>query len=242
LFYNGTKFVAISEEGYTSTYSDSDSAIISAVIPDKALDDLTDVNLTNLTDGQYITYDSATQKWVNTTASVTTSLSGLTDVALSSLVDGQVLSYNSNTQKWVNGNALKNTATGTDSLSILGNANARNEGINIGASSSSWSSSVVIGKSALSQASNTVAIGNSSLAQASGSVALGQGAKAKSTNAIQIGAGMNSTANTLSIGLGNNNNYQLLDATGVIPDARISNNIARSADLTTIVMRDWSVA
>jgi len=229
LFYNGTKFVAISEDGYTSTYNDSDSAIISAVIPDKALDDLTDVNLTNLTDGQYITYDSATQKWVNTTASVTTSLSGLTDVALSSLVDGQVLSYNSNTQKWVNGNALKNTATGNSSITVNGTATTKSQSINIGTGS---------------QATGNygTALGAYSFGNASHALGLGNYAKATADYAIQLNKGTNNTSNSLCVGF-NSDNYQLLDGTtGLIPDARISSNIARSADLTTIVMRDWSVA
>ena len=227
--FDGTKFVVVSADAYVTTALSSAQVTISAVIPDEALSDLTDVTFSSLSNGQYLTYNSTSQKWENTTASFTTSLSGLTDVALSSLVDGQVLSYNSNTQKWVNGNALKNTATGSNALTILGNASSQSGAVNIG-----------YGSNGTGQ--NGVAIGQYASASNATTVAIGSGASASGSSAIQIGTGTNSTANTLSIGLGNNNNYQLLDATGLIPDARISSNIARSADLTTIVMRDWSVA
>lgn len=54
-------------------------------------------------------------------------------------------------------------------------------------------------------------------------------------NSIQIGSGTNNTASTLSIGFGSSNNYQLLDGTtGLIPDARISSNIARTSQIPTV--------
>ena len=122
---------------------------------------------------------------------------------------------------------LQNTATGSSALTILGTANAKSNSINIG------SSSTVTGNQA-------VVIGNGAGASGVKSSALGYYAKANAAYAIQLGQGTNSTANTLSIGFpnydGNNNsaNYRLLDGTtGLIPDARISTNIARSTDIPT---------
>lgn len=67
---------------------------------------LTDVDLTNPTDGQILVYDAETQKWVNGNGSGGSStLSGLTDVDLTSPADGQVLVYDATSQKWVNGSA-----------------------------------------------------------------------------------------------------------------------------------------
>ena len=60
------------------------------------------------------------------------------------------------------------------------------------------------------------------------SVSIGYNASATS-NSIQIGTGTNSTANSLQFW-----NYPLLDkTTGLIPDARISTNIARTTDIPT---------
>ena len=70
------------------------------------LEELSDVNLTDLADGQILKYDSASGKWVNTSeAEVRTQLSLLEDVDIddTSLEDGQVLKYNGTSEKWENG-------------------------------------------------------------------------------------------------------------------------------------------
>lgn len=113
---------------------------------------------------------------------------------------------------------LKNTATGSNALTILGNVSSQSGAVNIG-----------YGSNGTGQ--DGVAIGQYASASNAMSIAVGSGASALGGSAIQIGAGTNSTANTLSVGLGNNNNYQLLDATGLIPDARLSSNIARTSDV-----------
>ena len=62
------------------------------------------------------------------------------------------------------------------------------------------------------------------------SLAIGYQAKASGANTIQIGYGSNTTANTLKIG-----NYSLLNtSTGLIPDDRISTNIARTSAIPTV--------
>lgn len=64
------------------------------------INDIGDVVITNVSNGQVLMYDSATQKWVNGT--ISTTLSGLTDTQIASLSNGQVLKYNSTSQKWEN--------------------------------------------------------------------------------------------------------------------------------------------
>ena len=70
------------------------------------LEELSDVNLTDLADGQILKYDSASGKWINSSeAEVRTQLSLLEDVDIddTSLEDGQVLKYNGTSEKWENG-------------------------------------------------------------------------------------------------------------------------------------------
>lgn len=64
------------------------------------INDIGDVVITNVSNGQVLMYDSTTQKWVNGT--ITTTLAGLTDTQIASLSNGQVLKYNSTSQKWEN--------------------------------------------------------------------------------------------------------------------------------------------
>ena len=67
-------------------------------------------------------------------------------------------------------------------------------------------------------------------------IAIGVDATASEISAIQLGKGTNNAANTLSVGFANaNHNYQLLDgSTGLIPDARLSSNIARTSAIPTV--------
>lgn len=71
------------------------------------LNDIGDVVITNVSNGQVLMYDSTTQKWVNGT--ISTTLSGLSDTQIASLSNGQVLKYDSASSKWVNAdNPLSN--------------------------------------------------------------------------------------------------------------------------------------
>lgn len=91
------------------------------------LDNLDDVNLTSLANGQSIAYNSTTQKWVNTT--LATDVASLTDVTLTSLTDGDVLMYDSATSSWqnsvisVSGLGARTTASAT-TASIADGASA----------------------------------------------------------------------------------------------------------------------
>lgn len=97
---------------------------------------------------------------------------------------------------------LKNTSSYNYALGILGAANA-DSAISIGYGSATGQHCIALGKNAM----------------------------ANGSYAIQIGEGINTTSNSLYFGF-ENNNYQLLDgATGLIPDARISTNIARTSQI-----------
>ena len=64
------------------------------------------INQSTLTNGQVLTYDSTSGKWVNGASSGGASdLDDLTDVSISSPSDGQVLTYDSNSSTWINSSA-----------------------------------------------------------------------------------------------------------------------------------------
>lgn len=69
------------------------------------LENLLDVDVDNLTNGQVIKYNSETGKWKNANESGGGSLGDLTDVSLSSPSNKQVLMFNYLQQKWENGDA-----------------------------------------------------------------------------------------------------------------------------------------
>lgn len=97
-------------------------------------------------------------------------------------------------------------------------------------------------KNLASQAEYSLAIGNQASigSSYSNSLALGRKAVVSANSAIQLGYGTNSTATTLYIGFRidsqTTNNWQLLDGTtGLIPDARLSSNIARTSALSSYI-------
>lgn len=157
---------------------------------------------------------------------------------------------------------LKNTATATDAISVYGTANTTwTNGINIGAGSRITSNNgIAIGVDASADV-NAVAYGRDADAGVRGTaigayaktsadtgIAIGcwnsvmHNAVSSAKGAYQFGVGTNNTARTLNVGWYNDSvtpstfvNYQLLDGdTGLIPDARISTNITRNADLATV--------
>lgn len=157
---------------------------------------------------------------------------------------------------------LKNTATATDAISVYGTANTTwTNGINIGAGSRINSTNgIAIGVDASADV-NAVGLGRDADAGVRGTaigayaktsadtgIAIGcwnstmHNAVSSAKGAYQFGVGTNNTARTLNVGWYNDSvtpstfvNYQLLDGdTGLIPDARISTNITRNADLATV--------
>lgn len=117
---------------------------------------------------------------------------------------------------------LQNTATGNSSITVDGTATAKSQAINIGTGSQ------VTGNYG-------TALGAYAFGNASHALGLGNYAKAMADYAIQLNKGTNNTSNSLYVGF-NNDNYQLLDGTtGLIPDARISTNIARTSQIPSAV-------
>lgn len=144
---------------------------------------------------------------------------------------------------------LQNTATGSYALTILGTAQTAGKGTNVGYYTSAEQNSSAFGYYARatgqyaeafgskSTASGnwSITIGHSGTASGDYSIAIGSGASVSANRAIQLGVGVNSTTNSLQIGFSASNNYILLDGTtGLIPDARISSNIARASDIPTV--------
>lgn len=132
---------------------------------------------------------------------------------------------------------LKNTADTSDSLAIGNNISSSGGrySVLLGHSAEGQSGTVALGYNA-SGDSNSVAIGYSSSASGDGSTSIGPASSVTANYAIQLGYGTNSTANSLSVGFYNSYsthyNWQLLDGTtGLIPDERISSNIARISQL-----------
>ena len=140
------------------------------------------------------------------------------------------------------GTAIGNntTAGGQEAIAIGYDATTSTQGtIAIGKSAGASSThNIAIGTIAKATGAKGIAIGYNSQVTVEGGTALGYNAQSKANSAIQLGYGTNSTANTLSVGFYNSSSthyiWQLLDGTtGLIPDARISSNIAK-ADLSNL--------
>lgn len=170
----------------------------------------------------------------------------------------------------ISGGGIQNTATGTDSLTILGNPTQYEQAINIGAqsyasgnyatalggydpeygecqaddygtsigaSSQGGVGSTTVGYASTDNGSGNTLVGRETFIDeyVTNSVAIGREAQVTGegtnvTNAVQIGAGINQTSNTVQMG-----NYPALNlSTGLIPDGRISSNIARTASIPTV--------
>lgn len=165
------------------------------------------------------------------TIKTTGTLNDLTDVVISGQTSGQFLSYNGT--KWVNTtfSGLQNSATGINSLTILGNPSLTQHTINIGYNSSVSSyNGVVIGTFSEVGSNGGIAIGASSIVDESSdyAISIGNVSYAGAFGAIQIGQGSNTEAGTLCIGLvtsaTESNNYKLLGSDGKIPTERLADN------------------
>lgn len=82
------------------------NGVIHAAAATTELSALTDVDLTNLQEGQILKWDATNSKWINTSeAEVRTQLSLLEDVNITNPTDGQTLRYNGTSGLWENGEA-----------------------------------------------------------------------------------------------------------------------------------------
>lgn len=145
---------------------------------------------------------------------------------------------------------LVNTATGTDSLTILGTANANQDGINIGVGSSAARDTIAIGINAKGNrgtiiigrhSSNFTPLGSYGVAIGDGAetratlgyeVAIGTDAKTAASHATQLGSGTNSDANTFKVGNANGN-FEIMSADGTIPADRLTHAINKYSTMPT---------
>lgn len=194
----------------------------------------TDANYTNgyfykcVSDGQ----NPATYSWSQ--VSVQPAPSGLPDQTGQS---GKFLTTDGTDASWATINALQNTATATNSLTILGTANTtRNNSINIGSGSSCGQTrAVCIGYNAQT-GSSAVAIGSESRAVAQSSVSIGYQTAATAFYSIQIGGGDGGYSNTVrdTVKFGNSNgNYEIMSADGTIPADRLTHAINKYSTMPT---------
>ena len=113
---------------------------------------------------------------------------------------------------------IQNTATGTDSLTILGTATTNDFSMNIGLYSSVTED-------------DSIAIGQGATVSGYDSLGIGRDVDVSGDNSIQLGYGTLISDNTFQVW-----NYPLLDYQyGLIPDARISTNIARTSQIPSAV-------
>ncbi len=91
-----------------------------------SMEDIANVQITSIADGQVLAWDSTLNKWVNTTNSATVaSLENIGDIQFTSLADGEFLMWDDTAGKWVNealGTAAKADTTSTvteDSTDVL---------------------------------------------------------------------------------------------------------------------------
>lgn len=117
------------------------SNITEVVVPEEfvvlptVINDLTNVDTSNLQEDEFLRYNASSNKWVNEAVSFTSTVSGLSDTNLTNLADNQLLQYDSASGKWLNVAAaiqnvrvaetqttvdLANDASGDLSFSTLG--------------------------------------------------------------------------------------------------------------------------
>ena len=166
---------------------------------------------------------------VTGTLSEQTDLQNALDVKQDELTAGNGIDITSDTIS-VADPTLVNNGTGTKALAVGKTSQSTAEGgvaVGYGARANSTYGTAV-GYESRANNTNTTAIGKQATASNARAIAIGSGAEANADDAIAI-KGINNTANTFQV-----YTYNMLDmSTGLIPDARISSNIARTTDLPT---------
>ena len=129
------------------------------------------------------------------------------------------------------GNYIVNNAEEEEGIALGTNSSSLGySAISIGENSFAHAYGIGIGYNAGASMIGAISIGENSKVIGTHGIAIGAGAYANSNNAIQIGTGTNDTENSLQV-----DNYTLLDlSTGLIPDERLSNNIAKTTDIPDI--------
>ena len=152
-----------------------------------------------------------TDKNGTTTADIYDGSGSVADVLVNgtSVLDGQDAKI---LLKTINGVAIE----GSGNISTLENT-------------ATQSTSLALLTSSTNDKNNTVALGYNSVAGGYMGIAIGSQASVTKTNGIQIGYGTNNEANSLYVATSTSDNWKMLDSNGLIPDARLSSNIARTS-------------
>ena len=87
-----------------------------------SMEDISNVNVVSIQDGQVLAWDAATSKWVNTTNSATVaSLANIGDVTFTNLADGQIITWDATAGKWKN-KSLGTAAAANSTSSVTENS------------------------------------------------------------------------------------------------------------------------
>lgn len=138
---------------------------------------------------------------------------------------------------------LKNKATGTSSLSILGSASSGTACTNIGVGSLADKNGTALGYGSSASAEyGGLSLGYQTGASGYYSIAIGSESYATASRSIQLGTGSNSTANSLFCGFGAQTNYKMLDGTtGLIPQERLVVPVNTLDQSGSILLSDNSI-
>lgn len=137
---------------------------------------------------------------------------------------GKYLTTDGTNASWAAVSSLQNLATGSNALTLIGQASTKSNSINLGYYSYvSKDDAIAIGSYTYATGDKSIAIGpaSSSLntntqASATDSIAIGKYARASASSAVQLGTGTNSTASTFQVF-----STTLLDANNKVPLATL---------------------
>lgn len=102
-------------DGVTVTISNGVISAAAATIPN--LSQLSDVNISSLSNGQILKWDAENSKWVNANESGGTTINELNDIGdvdITDPSDGQGLIYDADNDEWINGNVASAMSSLTD--------------------------------------------------------------------------------------------------------------------------------
>ena len=165
--------------------------------------------------------DAATKKYVDDSIA---DVGGLPDQTGNS---GKFLTTDGTDASWGTISALQNTATGNNSLTILGTPSTYAATVNIGKDTSTMANlTTVVGAFSSASGQKAITIGSNSMANGTKGVSIGYKTRANANNAIQIGNyndadTINSDANTFKVANANGN-FEIMSADGTIPEARLA--------------------
>ena len=184
-------------------------------------------------------------QWASINSGATTTNIALAESALQS---GDDVSELNNDAGYITSSALsgylQNTATGTESLTILGTATTGNQGTNAGVLSTASTYATSLGNNARASGTASTALGRYAIASKTNSVAIGNAARATAAGAIALGTqARNSEAKTLKVALTDAGDstpavdestglFTLLTSAGKIPNGRLTISTSMSSSST----------